>query len=138
MHDQRRASEGLSVLAEASAVLAASDDIDHALRSVAQLAVPRLGDWCTVDLLEPDGTLRRVVTYTPIRKSSSIADELNRRFPATPDEPGGVYVALRTGQVQASEITDEMIIAGVADPEKRRSASRAWPALLRHCPGAHR
>ena len=119
VHDQRRASEGLSVLAEASAVLAVSDDIDHALRSVAQLAVPRLGDWCTVDLLESDGFLRRVVTAHSDPGKLAIADELNRRFPSTPDEPGGLYVALRTGKVQASEITDEMIIAGVANQEKR-------------------
>ncbi|MDQ2768763.1 MAG: PAS domain-containing protein, partial [Gemmatimonadota bacterium] len=120
VHDQRRAAEGLSVLAEASAVLAASDDIDDALRSVAQLAVPRLGDWCTVDLLQPDGSLRRIATVHSNSEKLAIAYEFNHRFPATPDEPGGVYAVLKTGDVQSSEITDEMIIAGVADPEKRR------------------
>jgi PAS domain S-box-containing protein len=119
VHDQRRATEGLSVLAEASAVLAVSDDIDDALRSVAQLAVPRLGDWCTVDLLEPDGALRRIATVHSDPEKLAIAYEYNRRFPAAPDEPGGVYTVLRTGDTQSSEITDEMIIAGVADLEKR-------------------
>ena len=56
---------------------------------------------------------------TPDPAKLAIAHELNRRFPATPDQPGGVYAVLRTGVVQASEITDEMIIAGVADLEKR-------------------
>ena len=120
VHDQRRATEGLSVLAEASAVLAVSEDIDDALRSVAQLAVPRLGDWCTVDLLETDGSLRRIATVHSDPEKLAIAYELNHRFPAMPDDPGGVYTVLRTRDIQASEITDEMIIAGVADPEKRR------------------
>jgi PAS domain S-box-containing protein len=119
VHDQRRASEGLSVLAEASAVLASSNDTDDAIREVARLAVPRLGDWCTIELLEPDGTLRRVVTVHADPEKLAIADEFQRRFPASPDDPGGVYAALRSGEVRAGEITDEMIRAGVSEPEKR-------------------
>jgi PAS domain S-box-containing protein len=119
VHDQRRASEGLAVLAEASAVLATSNDTDDAIRSVAQLAVPRLGDWCTVELLETNGSLRRITTVHSDPEKLAIANEFHRRFPATPDEPGGVYEVLRSGKVQASEITDDMIRAGVADTEKR-------------------
>ncbi len=119
VHDQRRATEGLSVLAEASAVLATSLDTEEMIGSIARLAVPRLGDWCTVDLLSPDGALRRVITVHADPKKIAIADEFNRRFPATPDDPGGVYAVLASGEVQASEISDEMIIAGVPDLEKR-------------------
>jgi PAS domain S-box-containing protein len=119
VHDQRRATEGLSVLAEASAVLATSVETEETMRSVAHLAVPRLGDWCSIDLLAPDGTLRRIVTVHSDPAKLAIADELNRRFPATPDEPGGVYEVLRTGVVRASEITDEMIVVGVPDLDKR-------------------
>jgi PAS domain S-box-containing protein len=120
VHDQRRANEGLSVLAEASAVLATSNDTDDAIRSIARLAVPRLGDWCTVELLEPDGTLRRIETVHSDPEKLAIANEFHRRFPAMPDDPGSAYASLRTGQVQSGEITDEMIEAGVADPDKRR------------------
>ncbi|MEP7066083.1 MAG: PAS domain-containing protein [Gemmatimonadota bacterium] len=119
VHDQRRASEALSVLAEASAVLATSNDTDESLRSVALLAVPRLGDWCTIDLLEADGTLRRIATVHTEPEKLTIANDFYRRFPPTPDDPGSVYAVLRSGQVQASEITDDMIKAGVPDGEKR-------------------
>jgi len=119
VHDQRRASEGLSVLAEASAVLASTTDIDAALREIARLAVPRLGDWCTIELLEPDDTLRRVVTVHADPAKLAIADEFHRRFPALPDDPGGVYAALRSGEVQAGELTDDMVVAGMPDPDKR-------------------
>ena len=119
VHDQRRASEGFSVLAEASAVLATANDTDDAMREVAQLAVPRLGDWCTVELLQPDGTLCRIVTVHADSGKLAIADEFHRRFPATPDDPGGVYAALRSGQVQAGELTEDMIRAHVPDPDKR-------------------
>jgi PAS domain S-box-containing protein len=119
VHDQRRASEGLSVLAEASAALATSIDTEDTIAMVAQLAVPRLGDWCTIELLEPDGSLRRLATVHSDPEKLAIAAELNRRFPPSPDEPGGVYTVMRTGQVMSSEITDEMIVAGVPDLEKR-------------------
>jgi PAS domain S-box-containing protein len=119
VHDQRRASEGSSVLAEASAVLASSNDTDEAIREVARLAVPRLGDWCTIELLGPEGTLRRVVTVHADPKKLAIAGEFQRRFPASPDDPGGVYAALRSGEVQAGEITEDVLEAGVPEPEKR-------------------
>jgi PAS domain S-box-containing protein len=119
VHDQRRASEGSSVLAEASAVLATSNDTDGAIRDVAQLAVPRLGDWCTIELLDPDGSLRRIATVHAEPGKLAIAEEFYQRFPATPDDPGGVYTALRSGEVQAGEVTDDMIRAAVPDPDKR-------------------
>lgn len=119
VHDQRRATEGLSVLAEASAVLALSVDIEAGMREVAQLAVPRLGDWCTVDLLAPNGTLRRIATVHSDPAKVAIAEDFNRRYPASPTDSGGIYEVLRSGVVEASEITDEMLHAGVADIEKR-------------------
>ncbi len=119
VHDQRRATEGLSVLAEASALLATSLDTDETIHNVAQLTVPRLGDWCTIDLLSPDGTLRRIATVHSDSGQLAIAHELNRRFPPTPNDPGGVYAVVASGEVQASEISDEMIVAGVADLDKR-------------------
>ena len=33
---------------------------DQVLRTIARLSVPALADWCTVDMLEPDGSVRRV------------------------------------------------------------------------------
>ena len=81
--------------------------------------MPRLGDWCTIDLLEDDGRLRRIATVHSNPEKLAIAYEFGRRFPPSPDDPGGVYEVLRTGEVQSSEITDDMIILGVPDPEKR-------------------
>ena len=52
MTEQRRREETLSFLAEASAVLTQSLDFTKTLDDLIRLAVPRLADWCSIDLLE--------------------------------------------------------------------------------------
>ncbi len=58
--DRRRAEGRHHFLADASRRLAESLDVDATLRSIAQLCIERLSDWCAIDLLNDDGTLRRV------------------------------------------------------------------------------
>ena len=50
----------LALVAESSAVLASTLEVDEALRRLSRLMVPRLADWALIDLLGPDGELRRV------------------------------------------------------------------------------
>ncbi len=47
----RQNEERLRFLAEAGALLSASLDYATRLQSVARLAVPRIADWCTVDVI---------------------------------------------------------------------------------------
>ncbi len=58
--DRMRAEEVQAFLAEASGLLASSLDYGTTLGSVTRLAVPRLADWCSVDVADDGGTLRRV------------------------------------------------------------------------------
>src|SRR6185295_7507560 len=58
--NEGRRTEVADFLIEATRVLASSLDYRVILESVAKLAVPRLGDWCGIDLLKPDGTPERV------------------------------------------------------------------------------
>ncbi len=55
--DQRRRA-WLAYLAETSELLGQSLDVDLAVAVVPQVAVPRLGRWCAVHLLDPAGRLR--------------------------------------------------------------------------------
>ena len=49
-------------LVDAVTALAAATDPVDGLQAVGDLAVPLLGDWCAIDLREPDGSFRRVAT----------------------------------------------------------------------------
>jgi Osmosensitive K+ channel histidine kinase len=56
---RRRANKSRS-FAEVSEVLASSLDYRATLSAAARLAVPRLADWCAVDVVDADGRLHRL------------------------------------------------------------------------------
>ena len=58
--EHKRTEEAQRFLSGASATLSSSLDYRTTLAGVARLAVPHLADWCTVDVLEEDGSLERL------------------------------------------------------------------------------
>jgi PAS domain S-box-containing protein len=104
-------------LAEASSILAASLDYTTTLRSVARLAVPRVADWCTVDLVATDGSLERLAVEHVDPEKVRWAYELQRRYPPDPTAATGVFTVLRTGKAEFyADITDDMLVAAAPDP----------------------
>ena len=76
-----RAEERLGFLAEAGHVLAESLDYDVTLATLADLVVPRLADWCIVDLAEEDGTMRRVAVRAADPDKQRVLDTLHDEYP---------------------------------------------------------
>ncbi|MDY6782261.1 MAG: ATP-binding protein [Cyanobacteriota bacterium] len=60
MTERKRAEERSHFLAEASNLLSSTLDSQTALENLARLTVPRLADWCAIDLFELDQFSRRV------------------------------------------------------------------------------
>ncbi len=58
--DERWTRESRSLIAEAATVMSSTLDTVEAARRLAELAVPRLADYCTVDMLEADGSIQQV------------------------------------------------------------------------------
>lgn len=55
------AAEGrMRLLLQAGEALSAESAVERRLESITRLAVPKLADFCAIDMLEPDGSLRRV------------------------------------------------------------------------------
>ncbi|MEP6693132.1 MAG: GAF domain-containing protein [Chloroflexota bacterium] len=55
------AAEGrMRLLLEAGETLGAETAVERRLEQITRIAVPKLADFCAIDLLEPDGSLRRV------------------------------------------------------------------------------
>ena len=74
-------------LAEASRVLASSLDFETTLQSVARLALPRLGDWCIVDVVDEEGEERPVAVASVDQADRDIALRLERSIPTPDDTP---------------------------------------------------
>jgi len=91
--------ERLAFLADASNVLAGSLDYDETLRSLAQLVVPRVADFCVV-LAEDEGRMRQVAVAHCDPVDDPTMRRLAEEFPSSDAARiGGAHV-LKTGKSQ--------------------------------------
>ena len=106
----------LMFLAEASQVLASSLDFEETLQRVAQLAVPKIADWCLVHLVENGIVSRLVVHAEP--EALEITKDYSARYPEEIHPDRGLGRVLRTGEPEIfSTITDDQIVQSARDPE---------------------
>ncbi len=105
-------------LLEASAMLASTLEYEETLSKVTQLAVPRMADWCAVELAGQHGTTTAVeiAHVDPAKRELAIA--LRQKYPANPKATNGVPHVLRTGVAELyEEITPEMMALSARDSE---------------------
>jgi signal transduction histidine kinase len=110
-------------LGEASRVLAESLDYEHTLKTVARLAVPRMADWCSIDLLNSDGMVTRVTT----EHSDPLQENLIRALhhnPPSHDAPAGAPNVIRTGVTEYVGVMSESVL-------QQRERSRERLSILR-------
>jgi signal transduction histidine kinase/DNA-binding response OmpR family regulator len=92
--------ERFAFLADASNVLASSLDYDETFRSLAQLVVPRVADFCVVLASEEEGTMREVAIAYRDPSEEPAMERLAKEFPASDvAKIGGAHV-LKTGKPQ--------------------------------------
>ncbi len=116
--EQRRAEIASRFLADASAALAESLDYETTLQRIARLAVPRVADWCSVEIADVDGIPHLLALAHVDPEKVALAHEHRRRYPADPDAPYGAAAAIRTGRSQLlHEISDASLVAGAQDAE---------------------
>src|SRR4029077_18941504 len=109
-------------LAEASAALSSSLDYEATLRTVADLAVPHIADWCAVDIVDEQGRVQRLAVAHVDPARVEMARTLMDRYPPDPDAPGGVQRVIRTATPALyPAITDAMLVASARDPEHLRA-----------------
>jgi hypothetical protein len=116
--EQKLLEQNLAFLAEASKILSSSLDYQQTLRTVAQLAVPRIADWCAVDMLTGPRTVELLAVTHVDPEKIRWAEELRRRDPVDLDRPTGLPRVLRTGRAEFyPEITDELLVATAKDEQ---------------------
>ena len=110
----------LRILADAGAILADSIDYQATLQALADLVVPLLADWCVVDVVEAS-EVRRIAVAHPNPAKRAFVEDLQRRYPADPERPGGVREVIESGTSQIiPTIGDEILEAAAQDEEHLR------------------
>jgi PAS domain S-box-containing protein len=86
-------------LAEASTLLSSSLDPTTQLEHLARLLVPTLADWCSIDLLQDDGRIHRVVVVHADPTKAALAEQLRQQYSLLAADATHTLVrVLRTGQ----------------------------------------
>lgn len=104
-HALGTANDRLTFLAEASGALSGSLDYRETLDAIASLMVPRLADWCSIQLLDDEGQLQTVALAHPDPGRIAWAREVGERYPTRMDQGFGAANVIRTGR---SELYPEM------------------------------
>lgn len=110
---------GFAVLAETSRCLADSLDFQSTLETVAGLALPQFGSWCMVDVVESEGSIRRVAVIHPDPAKQKAAREYYAAHPPCKDDPIGAPRVIRTSESEFVVVASSDSLADLADPEHR-------------------
>ncbi|MFL5894994.1 MAG: SpoIIE family protein phosphatase, partial [Thermoleophilaceae bacterium] len=95
--ERKRDEDALRFLAEATEVLSSSLDYEVTLRRVAELAVPRIADWCAVEVAS-DGGRRQIAVAHSDPDKLEMARQFRERYPD--DASAAVPTVIRTGEAQ--------------------------------------
>lgn len=117
--ERKRVEEQERILAEASAILGTSLDYQTTLENLArQVVVPRLADWCSIRVVDAEGTLQPVAVAHADPAKVKWAAELQRRYPLKVDASCGPPQVVRSGQSQLHpQVSDSLLESIVSDAE---------------------
>jgi signal transduction histidine kinase len=94
-----KAANAANMLAEASVLLASSLDYETTLASLARLSTAAFADWCAVDLVNDDGSIRHLT----VTHANPVLRDLAAQFQVEVfQEPGGMAAAPRALMLRKS------------------------------------
>ncbi|MCC5651479.1 PAS domain S-box protein [Nostoc sp. XA013] len=115
--ERKQAEERLRYIAEISSFLSTSLDYEETLEQIAKISVPQLADWCSVDILNEDNSIRRL----PIAYADPSKAEVARKLQQyAPDYKGASAITkvLQSGQSELiSEVSDSLLMASTQNQE---------------------
>ncbi|HLL73915.1 MAG TPA: PAS domain S-box protein [Pyrinomonadaceae bacterium] len=119
--DRKQAEESQRFLAQASEVLVSSLDYEATLARLARLVVPRLADWCSIDMLTEERQIRRLAVAHEDPAKVEFARELEQRYPPSMSDAEGVAKVIRTGEPEIyPNVPDELLALVARDSEHLR------------------
>jgi PAS domain S-box-containing protein len=115
--ERKQAEERLRYIAQISSLLSTSLDYEQTLEQIAKISVPQLADWCSIDILNEDDSIRRL----PIAHADPSKGELARKLQEYATDYKGasaITKVLQTGQPELiSEVSDSLLVATTQNHE---------------------
>ncbi len=115
--EHKQAEDRLRYIAEISSLFSTSLDYEQTLEQIAKMSVPQVADWCSVDILNEDGSIRRL----PIAHADPSKGELARKLQEYVTDYKGtspITRVLQTGQSELiSELPDSLLVASTQNQE---------------------
>jgi PAS domain S-box-containing protein len=116
IHDRKIIEDQRTFIVAAGDALARSLDYRETLTRVAELAAGDVADWCSVHVVETDGSISEVAVAHSDPVRLTFARELQDRYPPSADQPTGAAAVIRTGNSELiPNITDEMLQKAAVD-----------------------
>ncbi|MBE9037596.1 PAS domain S-box protein [aff. Roholtiella sp. LEGE 12411] len=109
--ERKQAENALRCIAEISTILSSSLDYEETLEQIAKILVPQLADWCCVDILNEDGSVRRLPVA---HANSSKAEWAHQLQQYAPDFQSATAITrvLQTGQPELiTQLSDSLLVA---------------------------
>ena len=115
--DRKRMERSKEFLAETSRVLATTLRPEDTVRYLARLVVPRLADWCIIQVVDDTGEIRPVELAHSDPAKVALAWEIANRW-QVPSEHGSAMSAVRTGEATlVPEIEHRMLLQRAVNEE---------------------
>jgi PAS domain S-box-containing protein len=105
-HSAHVEAERRRAVANALGVLGSSLDYEWTLAALTRLLVPALADYCSVDLVDADGSIRRVSTAHVDPEKEDLVRRLWAKYPYVATDRVGVPEVVRTGLPQVTTAID--------------------------------
>lgn len=116
--DQKKEEERARFLADAAKALASSLDFESTLTEVTRLAVPAIADLCSVDMLQDDGSLRRVALTCADPELQILFDAMPANFSPDAQSNHPARRILRSGRAEVLPAVDDADLKDVARDDK--------------------
>ena len=120
--------ERLAFLAEASNVLAGSLELQDTFQNLAHLVVPRLADFCIIDIADENGTLQQVAVAHRNPEDASKLHKLKEHYPPSLGSKHGGTRVFQTGKSEMCCDLTEEVLQELFDREEDRELIRALDA----------
>lgn len=118
--ERKRLELSKEFVAEASRILATTLRPEDTIKKLAQLVVPRLADWCIIQVVDEHGEIKPVELAHTNPENVELAWQVARRW-QVPSQDGSASAAIRTGEsTLVAHIEPHMIAARAVDAEHLR------------------